>query len=82
MGQFSDMLEANKKDKARRDADEAQRRAENKAAYESSGAAKQIEAMKKAAPAVPALKVVPQEPSGSLTGAAKKKLMTGEGIWK
>ena len=79
MGQFSDMLAENNKDKASRAAGEAQRRAESKAAYESSGAAKQIKRAMMTSDR-PGVAAVPAVGPGALRGNAKGALAQEIGV--
>lgn len=73
---FIELEKQRKKEKAARDAAEKKRRAESKAAYESSGAAKQIERAKKK-DQKPKVKSDPgawqKESSGSIKGKKAKK---------
>lgn len=79
MGKWADELAASKKRVAEAAEKDKANRASSRKAYEESGAAKQVEAMKKAKPAA---KTETKPTPGSVSGAAKRKLLRGEGIWK
>lgn len=77
MGKYSDMAAERQKEKVGEAAAEKKRRAESRAAYEASGAARQIASEKKKKPKP---ETIAKPSAGSTKGAAKDALMREMGV--